>query len=204
MKPPHLYAPNAVAPAVEMITGFLESRIEEGAHFLSGQTIQCSWMWFTVGEDEKGRSVVLAPRTGAMPMDFVPDCSEALNLVLTQRYVCDSFGVEPGWCSAMQSAIVIKDFSECREVFMNRTDPEDGHSSGWYLGAFDSKLDVNDAENLQLMSLWELSCHFPLSRDFYLLPPGWQVVFDQPPTVLRDFERAVPEAGSYCARKYES
>ena len=204
METPHLHAPTAIAPAIEMLTGFLESRIEAGASFQSGQTIQCSWMWFKVGEDETGRSVVLAPRAGVMPMDFVPDCSEALNLVLTQRYVCDSFGLESCACSAIQSAIVIKDLARCREVFMNRIDPENGHSSGWYFGAFDGEVDVNDPENLQLMSLWELSCHFPLSRDFFILPQGWQVVLDQKAEVLKDFERAVPEAGSYYARRYGS
>lgn len=161
-------------------------------------------MWLKVGEDKNGQMEVLAPRAGAMPMDFVPDCSEALNLVLTQRYVCDSFGLDCSPCSAVQTAIVIKDFSECQDVFMNRTDPEKGRSSGWYFGAGDSKLDVNLAENLELKSLWELACQFPLARDFFLLPPGWQVVFEEQPVVLQDFEKAVPGPASYFAKKYGS
>ncbi len=204
MKPPQVHAPNAIAPAIEMLTGFLQSRIAKGEKFESGQSIQCSWMWLKVGEDEKGETVVLAPRAGTMPMDFVPDISEALNLILIQRFVCDSFGLDCGFCNALQAAIVVKDLARCRDVFMNRTDGEKGRSSGWFFGGSDSKLDVNVAENLELKSLWELSCQFPMAIDFFLLPQGWQVAFREQPIVLNDFERATPRSGSYYAAKYGS
>jgi hypothetical protein len=204
MKPPQVHAPNAVAPAIKMLTDFLESKIAKGEKFEVGQSIQCSWMWFKVGEDEKGETVVLAPRAGTMPMDYVPDISDALNLVLTQRYVCDSFGVGCGWCNALQAATVVKDLAECRDVFMNRTDSEQGRSSGWFFGGSDSKLDVNLPENLELKSLWELSCHFPIARDFFLLPQGWQVALREQPVVLNDSERTTPRSGSYYAEKYRS
>jgi hypothetical protein len=174
MRPPRIHAPNAVAPAIEMLTDFLESRIAKGEKFESGQSIQCSWMWLKVGHDERGETVVLAPMAGTMPMDFVSDISDALNLVLTQRYVCDSFGVDSSSGNAIQAALVVKDLAECRDVFMNRTDGEKGRSSGWFFGGSDSKLDVNLAQNLELKSLWELSCHYPMARDFFLLPQGWQ------------------------------
>jgi hypothetical protein len=186
-----------------MLREFLKMRVAEGAEFKAGQTIQCSWMWFKVGMDEHGELVLLAPKPGAMPMNFVPDSSDALNLVLTQRYVCDSFGVACGSCSAMQSAIVVKDLHRCKKVFMNRTDPENGRVSGWFFGASDSKLDVNDTCNLELKSTWELSCNLPESRDFFLLPQGWQVAFDEGPIVLCDFEPATARPNSYYARRYQ-
>ena len=65
-------------------------------------------------------------------MRFVEDSSDALNMILTQRYVCDSFGVECGWCNAVQSAVVVKDLADCKKIFMNRTEQEDGRASGWY------------------------------------------------------------------------
>jgi hypothetical protein len=187
-----------------MLSDFLQSRISEDAEFKIGHTIQCSWMWFRVGTDERGQPLILAPQTGVMPMSFVPDSSDALNLVLTQRYVCDSFGVECGWCNAVQSAIVIKDLADCKEVFMNRTAQEDGRASGWLFGASDTKLDVNDGRNLELKSLWELSCNLPESSDFFLLPQGWQVALEDRPVVLRDFKVASARPNSYYVGRYQS
>ena len=169
---PQVHAPDAIAPTIDMLTKFLASRIEAGVSLKSGQSIQCSWMWLKIGEDQNGATAVLAPKFGAMPMEFLPDCSDALNLVLTQKYTCDSFGIECSPCSAVQSAIVVKDLAECKKVFMNRTDDEYGHASGWFFGASDSKLDVNLPGSLELKSLWELSCDYPLARDFFLLPPS--------------------------------
>jgi hypothetical protein len=204
MKPPQIHAPRAIAPAMQMFQGFLQSRISEGAQFNIGDTIQCSWIWLRVGADEKGQLSILAPQDGAMPMCFVADCSDALNLVMTQRYVCDSFGVECGWCNARQSVIVIKDIADCRKIFMNRTEQEKSNASGWFFGASDTKLDVNDLGSLELKSLWQLSCEFPQSRDFFLLPQGWQVVFEDRPVVLQDFEATIAQPGSYYASKYQS
>ena len=182
----------------------MQSRIAEGSQFNVGDTIQCSWMWFRVGAGGQGETSVLAPQMGAMPMCFVTDCSDALNLVVTQRYVCDSFGVSCGWCDARQCAIVVKDFASCQKVFMSRTEPESDRMSGWFFGASDSKLDVNDSTNLEMKSLWQLCCELPDSRDFFLLPSGWQVVFQPRPVVLRDFVPARAKPGSYYASKYQS
>jgi hypothetical protein len=204
MNPPRIHAPKAVAPAVKMLSDFLQSRVAEGAEFKTGHTIQCSWMWFKVGTDEQGQPTILAPQTGAMPMRFVEDSSDALNLILTQRYVCDSFGVECGWCNAVQSAVVIKDLADCKRVFMNRTEEEDGRASGWIFGASDSKLDANDAHNLELKSLWELSCDLPESQDFFLLPQGWQVALEDRPVVLQDFNVAGARPNSYYVARYQS
>src|SRR5882724_10072212 len=127
MNPPRFSAPKAITPAVQMLRDFLEKRIAEGKDFKLGHTIQCSWVWFKVGVDDQEEFVILAPKAGLMPMDFAADCSTALNLVLTQRYVCDSFGVGCGWCNALQSAIFVKDIADCTKVFMNRTEDESGN-----------------------------------------------------------------------------
>lgn len=202
MKPPQIHAPNAIAPALGMLSDFLQSRVAEGVEFKIGQTIQCSWMWFKVGTDGRGEPAILAPQTGIMPMRFDIDSSDALNLILTQRYVCDSFGVECSWCNAVQSALVVKDLATCKQIFMNRTAQEDGRTSGWFFGASDSKLEANEAANLELKSLWELACSLPESRDFFLLPQGWQVVLENHPTVLQDFRVASPRPNSYYVSRY--
>ena len=202
MNAPRINAPGAIAPAVEMLRGFLDSQIAAGTKFQFGQTIQCGWMWFKIGADGNGDPIITAPKTGSMPMQFSTDCSDALNLVLTQRYVCDSFGVESDNCHAVQSAIVIKDIAYCKKVFIDHMDDPQANASGWFFGASDSKLDANDPNNLELRSLWQLACEFPRSRDFLLLPVGWQVLFDERPIVFCDHERMTPIVGSYYAEKY--
>jgi len=201
MNVPQVHAPNGLPPALKMFTGFLESRAKSGVTFKPDQTIQCGWMWFKVGENGGGLSV-LAPKLGVMPMEFGPDCSDALNLIAVQRYICDSFGVDPSLCSAMQSAIAVKGLADCKDIFINRLDEPNERSSGWFFGAADSKLDANVAENLELKSLWELSCLIPPATEFFLLPPGLQVFFSNSPIVLRDATPISPKEGSYFARKY--
>ena len=203
MKPPRINAPRAIAPAVEMLRSYLQSRIAEGVMFTCGQTIQFSWMWFQVGS-ERDELVIRGPKSGVMPIEFTTDCSDALNLVLTQRYVCDSFDANIGWCSAVQSAIVIKDIAQCRQIFMNRMEEQEGNVSGWFFGATDSQLDANDAESLELKSLWELSCDIPASADFFLLPSGWQVSFNERPLVFQGSKFVSARSDSYYAAKYQS
>jgi hypothetical protein len=85
---------------------------------------------------------------------------------------------------------------------MNRTERENGRASGWFFGAADSKLDSDDVHNLELKSLWQLSCELPKSKDFFLLPQGRQVVFEDRPVVLRDFKVASALPSSYYAERY--
>lgn len=198
---PNITAPTALEPAREGFASFLRESVESGVDFRPGETVQFSWMWLQVAGDENSRRIT-APVRGKMPMEFVDDCSDALNLALQQRYVADSFDAECGWCNACQSAIIIKGLESCSQWFMNRTDPEEGTSSGWYVGAEDSKLDPNDPENLELRSLWELYCLRPEMGEFFLLPPGMVVVLDGTPKVLNDAGLVAPLEDSYFAQKY--
>jgi hypothetical protein len=198
---PTFKAPDAIEPAVRMLAEFIDARIQGGATYEDGHLIQCSWSWFKI-EEKNAERTVLAPQTGCMPMRFEEDCSAALNLVLTQRYICDSFELPINPCNARQTALLVKDLENCRTVFMNRLGPEDGLSSGWYFSSPDTQLDPNDPDSMELASLWELTCRFPVSADFFLLPTNWQVVFESSPVVLQDYSPVRAKSGSYYAEKY--
>jgi len=202
MTPPTVHAPTAVAATLRLMTEFLESRVAAGATFQPGESIQFGWMWFRVGTSDRGEPAVRVPEFGSMPMRFIDDCSEALNLVLLQQYVCDSFAVAPSECSCMQSALVIADIDACHEPFIDRIDGEENRTSGWYFGAADSALDPNVEGNLKLRSLWELSCQFPVATQFLHLPPGWQVILKPKPQVLCNRAPAAPLVSSYVAKMY--
>lgn len=209
MKPPRIHAPTTTEPALKIranLANSLRERIMDGASFAPGHIIHLGWMCFKILPDQTGELVVHAPRAGTLPMAFIPDCSLALNLILEQHHICDSFelDVELAPCNARQSALVIKDFAACREPFMNRTDPVKENASGWFFGATDSKLSPQRPENLEWKSLWELSNLVPAAAPFFLLPPGWQVSFKDKPTVLKDYKPASPVRGSYYDCKYRA
>ncbi|GHB99300.1 immunity protein Imm33 domain-containing protein [Cerasicoccus arenae] len=201
MNRPTFLAPNAIAPAQELLDSFLDAQLKQGVPFEPGQFIQLAWMWLKVGGSQEA-PVIMAPIIGIAPMTFAPDCSDALNLIFLQRYVCDSFQAGFQICDARQSIIVMKDIENCKELHMARAPNESPHASGWFLGAADSALDAEKPDSLELKSLWDVACLFPQILDFFLLPDGWQVVFKDRPIVLHDYEpaNAVPE--SYFARKY--
>jgi hypothetical protein len=198
---PKIHAPDAIEPAMDMLANFITTRLEEGATFAPGETIQCGWMWLIV-EETDGERCVVAPELGVMPMQFQADCSNALNMVLGQRYLCDSFQLGYGWCDARQAALTIKGIGESDEIFMNRQGEGKDQDSGWYFGASDNPRDPNDANNLEWRSLWELSCLFPRALEFFLLPPGTQAVLNGPLAVLRDHEPLIAQPESYFAAKY--
>ena len=198
---PNITAPNAAPAALEGFAAFLQSKVEEGGEFKPGESIQFAWMWLQVEGDDAGLYVA-APTFGKMPMEFAADCSVALNLVLQQGFVTSSFGLPMEMCHAAQSAIVIKDLQSSERWFMNRTDGEENHASGWYIGAEDSQLDPNDPANLELRSLWELFCLRPEMGEFFLLPPGLIVALEDTPKVLKDGEPLAPLEDSYFAQKF--
>lgn len=198
---PRIHAPTAIEPAFRILDEFLESRVSQGYGFELDQTIQLWWMWFKVG-GEPGALKVLSPEFGKMPMCFQEDCSDGLMKMITQKFMADSFVSEHGWCDACQGAMVIKDFQCCEKIFIDRIGDEEDGDSGWYLGAYDSKLDPNKADNIVYKSLWEVSCDFPILMDFFLLPKGWQVALEEKPKVLRGFDRVLSERGSYYFEKY--
>ncbi|MCA9795118.1 MAG: hypothetical protein KC910_25090 [Candidatus Eremiobacteraeota bacterium] len=194
---PTFHAPRAIAPATEMFENFLA----EGGPFRDGDSIQLSWMWLKVVQQGDGLSIH-APRPKSMPMEFQPDCSDALMLTLTQRYLCDSFGVAASPCNASQAALVVKDLNRCQKVFMNRLGPEEASDSGWYFDSPESQLDANDPDSLEYLSLWELAGRYPLALDFFLLPTDWQVALQAAPTVLQNFKPVAARPNSYYALRY--
>ncbi|WP_269542033.1 immunity protein Imm33 domain-containing protein [Cerasicoccus fimbriatus] len=203
MKKPTFSAPTAISQIAMSLARFIDTQFEAGAKFEAEQYLQFGWMQFKI-EDFDGELQILAPAPGKSPIEFQPDCSDALNLILRQRYVCDSFGVEMLECHLGSSIICIRDFEVRNKLFIDRLDAPKEHASGWFLGAQDSELSPNEAENLELRSLWEIACRYPDFVDFFLLPQHWQVILeDDGPVVSRAYEKATAKPGSYYADKYQ-
>jgi len=200
---PRFQAPDAIEPACSLLQDFLEQTVSSGAQFRAGELIKLSWSWLKV-EDEGGDLKITAPKPASLPMEFIDDCSDALMLTVQQRYVTDSFDAGFEGCNARQHAIIIRDLFDCEQWFLNRMDPEKDASSGWFVGAFDSNRTPDTPDDLELISLWELYCRKPLMAEFFLLPVGWQVVFDELPVVCFQEQAVKPQPGSYFELKFGS
>ncbi|WP_309397751.1 immunity protein Imm33 domain-containing protein [Cerasicoccus maritimus] len=203
MKKPTFSAPTAISTVAQSLTHFIDTQFAHGAKFEAEQYLQFGWVQFKI-EEVNGGLQILAPKPEATPLQFQPDCSDALNLILRQRYMCDSFGVQMMSCHLGSSIICIKDFAERKQLFIDRLDAPKEHASGWFLGARDSELDTQNVENLELRSLWEIACAFPDFVDFFLLPQGWQVILEEKaPMVTHAYEIATAAPGTYYADKYQ-
>ena len=198
---PEIFAPHAIEPAYKLLKNYLEQRANAIEKYSNDELLQMSWMFFMIKEIN-GKMKILSPEFGVMPINFIDDCSDGLNLVVKQKYLVESFVSELSGCNYRQSALVIKDIDKCNNVFMNRLGCEEQSESGWYFGAEDTSLDANNPENLEFISLWELFCRYPLSGDFFLLPAGWQVVLADTPIVLNDFSEAKYQKDSFYEQKY--
>jgi uncharacterized protein YegJ (DUF2314 family) len=192
---PGAFAPSAIADSRDVLVEFLTESVSQGVVFNPGESIRYGWMWFIISDDVT--MAVEAPQLFKTPFEFQPDVSDALNLVLRQRYVCDSFGLEMLMCNFRQTCVCLKGLKPGDSIFMNRTDLAKDHVSGWYVGSNDSELDPNDVDNLELRSLWEITCDFPQVAEFWMLPLNWQVVFEPDPVVLNDFSPVEARQGSY-------
>lgn len=198
---PSVFAPRALDIVKTMFNEYLETREKEVIDFQNDETIQFGWSLLLI-KDVNSRLEVQGPVPGEMPMRFVPDCSHSLNLMAKQRYICDSFKQQIELCNARQSAIVVKDLASCKHIFMNRAEGENGGASGWFIGAKDSQADSENADDFELKSLWEISCLYPQTIEFFLLPENWQVLLAESPIVLNDYKPAEWLEDSYFDQKF--
>ena len=194
-------AADGLIPGAEATQTLLHRTLEQAERIRIGETIRLGWSWFVVAEDGTGGLRVRSPRPLVDPFSLIDDCSYGLNVVTRQKFVVESYDIDPVECHCRQNAIVVRDFDKCHEHFINRTDEPDEVRSGWFFGAGDSTLDVDAPDSFEVVSLWTMACRFPDAVPFLLLPVNWQVAFqDSGPVVLRDFEPQPARPGSYCAK----
>lgn len=198
---PLIHAPTAIDHALDQLVDWVTDRCASGSAYRHGELIQVGWAAFRV--DCSGPSPrITAPLPGVQPMQFVEDCSDALNVDARQRFLLESFDVQALTCNCTQAALAVKDLAFCDEWFLDRVGEQDGFQSGWVVSASDSELDTQDPDALELVSLWELTCRNPEIAPFLLLPIGWQVSFERRPHVMHELVEVEPRPGSFFAARY--
>jgi hypothetical protein len=199
---PTVHAPQAFEQALDIITDYINEAGANGVIFNANETIRVIWMWFKLYEND-GVLELHAPDFKSFPIVWSKDCSKALNTVLIQKYVYESFFDEMSECHLSQSALSLKGINQDSQLFMNRIDDQEANDSGWYFGDESSKLDANDPDNLEYRSLYEMVLMCPQSIDFMLMPKNTQVILNKDsPAVLRDYSEVRAKENSYWKAKF--
>ena len=195
---PTVHAPEAPRHVVRVLADWLDRTAALGRAFEDGDEFRIGFVWFRVAVDRRGTRVT-APRVGAPALIHTDDCSEALRLVAMQRKMLERYGAEAELCNCKQTVLIVRDLDRCQTTFIDRLAGEMGDRSGWYVGAHDSQLDVQQPENLKLVSLWSLMSNRPELAPYLLLPTGWQVSFANGAVVMRDRQVVEPIAAGRSA-----
>lgn len=146
------------------------------------ETIEFSWFIFKV--IEKNNSIDLQTLDFKSMGSFNQDFELIENLHRSQAKTLANENVEADPCNLRQYAIVSKSYNpESNAYFISRDTKQDGNNSGWYLGMLNETLDINNPENLKIVSLYELSIQNKKLIPYWLLPVGYQVVFTDNVTI---------------------
>jgi hypothetical protein len=180
----------------------LTKYIETGVTFSNGQILQYGWSVFQCRVKDNGL-ILFAPDFQSMPIEWIPDITKALYILMEHKYVPESFELDIDIPSLQDTAIVGQGFEEL-PIIMSRSEKIENNpqDSGWFIGSFKEDIDNNDPSNLELMTLYEVVLYTPHVLRYFSMPQGTQIVFESgSPVVFFDEQILNPKAGSYLANK---
>ena len=109
---------------------------------------------------------------------FTKDFELVERIHAAQVQVLQEEQVEPAFCNLRQCAICSKSYAAGSPLaFISRIGPAQEAEAGWYVGVADDPLDVDDPQNLNVKTLYEISIRDRRFLPFWLLPPGFRVAF---------------------------
>ena len=142
-----------------------------------GETVQYGWFIFRLVGN--GGRLDIETLDFKQIASFTDDFSVVERIHHEQLRVLEREGVDLAICNLQQYAIVSKSYRpDVTDPFMNRTSEVEGNDSGWYVGVLGDSLDMNDPNSFEPRSLYEVSIHDHRFVPFWLLPSGFQVLFD--------------------------
>jgi len=150
-----------------------------------GETVQLGWFWFRIVEGDDG--IDIETLDFKKMASFTRDFQITEQIYWAQNETLRRLKIKGQDCTLMDSAIVSKSYNPGDpRTFIERSDQNSHHDSGWYIGLQDDEIDMNDEESFKLLSLYELTIHDQWFARYWLLPVGFRVFFDQDvPEVIR-------------------
>jgi hypothetical protein len=141
-----------------------------------GESVEYGWFIF--------QAIVENGRVDLEMLDFRAMASFTRDFRIVERIQAEQLAVlaehevEPEWCALWHAALISRSYTpSAPRTFMERLDPLEANSSGWYIGVADDPLDVNDPSHLHRQSLYELTIHDARFAPYWLLPVGFHVEF---------------------------
>ncbi|MBD1912953.1 MULTISPECIES: DUF2185 domain-containing protein [unclassified Leptolyngbya] len=191
--------PNAI---ITWLTDWLTKYIESGAKFSNGQIFQYGWSVLQC-QLQNNCLRLLAPDFQSMPIEWIPNITKVLHILMEHKYVPESFELDMDVPSLEDTAVVGRGFEELPTIMVRSSRSENNpQDSGWFVGSFREDIDNNDPSNLELMTLYEVVLCAPHTLRYLSMPQGTQIVFESnSPVIFFDEQLLNPKAGSYLANK---
>lgn len=147
-----------------------EKFLSERSHKVR-ETVQFGWFIFRIVESG------LAPRIETLDFrqmaSFTEDFTEAECIHSLQRAALKRAEATECPCTLRQFALVSASYAPHRtDAFIERKQLAKGNDSGWYVGIYDDKRDMDDLASFVQCSLYELTIRDMRTAPFWLLQPG--------------------------------
>lgn len=187
---------------ITWLTDWLTEYIETGVTFTDGQILQYGWSVLQCLVEDNCLKI-FAPDFQSMPIEWTSNITNVLYTIMEHKYVPESFELQTDIPSLEDTAIVGLKFEEF-PMLMSRSErsknnPQD---SGWFIGSCRGDIDNNDANNLELMHLYEIVLYAPHVLRYLSMPPATDIVFESnSPVIFFDEQMINPKVGSYLDKK---
>ncbi|MDD4267715.1 MAG: hypothetical protein GXY25_22485 [Pirellulaceae bacterium] len=142
-----------------------------------GETVEFSWFIFRL--TETAGQLDIEALDFQQIASFTKDFRRVDQIHSAQMQVLREEQAAPAFCNLRQVAACSKSYAPgSPHAFISRVAGAEGDQSGWYVGVVDDPLDVHNPDNVGIKSLYEISIKDRRLLPYWLLPPGYRVVFE--------------------------
>lgn len=151
-----------------------------------GELVQFSWFLFRLTETDGELDIETLDMSA--PASYTKDFELVDQIHAAQVQVLHREKVEPEFCNLRQCALCSKSYAPgSPQAFMHRIGPAEEVEAGWYVGVADDPLDLDNRQNLNVKTLYEICMRDRRFLPFWLLPQGYRVAFGgKEPEIVRE------------------
>lgn len=171
-----------VPPAItDGFVSWLERSMAAGTRFEIGQTILYGASFVKVAEGRDGRLALLGVEPGSMPWRWIGSIEQALRDTYVQRSMVESFGLleQLDFPDVQAAAYCCARAGTAKESALLREAAAIEHESGWFVMCGDPDHDHSDPDELECVSLYEMTLRFPILTAFLGMPVESTIYFGE-------------------------
>ena len=178
--PPIEFEVGDVPPALtDAFVEWLERSMAAGTRFELGQTILYGASTVKVAEGRDGRRTLLGVEPGSMPWRWIPTIEQALRDTYVQRAMVESFGLleKLDFPDIQAASYCCSRAASAKESALLREGAAIEHESGWFVMCGETDHDHGDPDELECISLYEMTLRFPILNAFLAMPVDSSIYF---------------------------